>query len=226
MEQVKSNFEIARGIVRRYMANFTDTVTPPKLVKGGFFAMIASDTGEVWLGEAQSFAATITRFRATSGKQIADCMAQAKLRGAKLELWFLTQPSRFSAQELENELYECDLLAGRKRPNREGAGELLVVRHRRSLNYFVVSNRQESTHESVLSRFLYRLNQTGANDVYNKRLSDFITENVEDVLNQRGFDITFVAHFVDNEDLWLKRQVYIDECQSGECLNHRNVDLV
>jgi hypothetical protein len=225
MEQVKSNFEIARSIVRRYMANFTDTVTPPKAVKGGFFAMIASDTGEVWLGEAQSFAATITRFRATSGKQIADCMAQAKLRGAKLELWCLTQPTRFSAQELENELYEADLLAGRKRPNREGAGKLLVVRHRRSLNYFVVSNRQDIAPESVLNSFLYRLGTTGG-DTYNKRLADFITEYAEDVLTQRGFDITFIAHFVDNEDLWLKRQLYIDECKSGECLNHKNVDLV
>ncbi|MNT03521.1 hypothetical protein D3C72_1380630 [compost metagenome] len=225
MEQVKSNFEIARGIVRRYMANFTDSTTPPKTVKGGFFAMIASDTGEVWLGEAQSFQATITRFRGTTGEQIADCMAQAKLRGAKLELWLLTQPTRFSAQELENELYECDLLAGRKRPNREGAGKLFVIRHRVSLNYFVVNSRQELAQESILNNFLYRLSTTGA-DVHNKRLADFITEYAADVLAQRGFDITYIADFVDNDDLWLKRQCYVDDCQSGDCLNYRNVELV
>lgn len=224
MDQVKSNFEIARGIVRRYMANFTDSTTPPKSVKGGFFAMIASDTGEVWLGEAQSFSATITRFRGTSGKYMADCMQQARMRGAKLELWLLTQPTRFSAQELENELYECDLLAGRKRPNREGAGKLLVIRHRTSLNYFVVASRQDLAQESILNNFLYRLATTGA-DVHNKRLADFITVHAGDVLTQRGFDITFISDFVDNEDLWLKRQVYIDECVSGECLNHRNVEV-
>ncbi|MNV56370.1 hypothetical protein D3C71_1486500 [compost metagenome] len=89
----------------------------------------------------------------------------------------------------------------------------------------MVNSRQELAQESILNNFLYRLSTTGA-DVHNKRLADFITEYAADVLAQRGFDITYIADFVDNDDLWLKRQCYVDDCQSGDCLNYRNVELV
>lgn len=222
MTDVKNNFEIARSIVRRYMANYTLTRTAPKGVKGGFFAMIASDTGEVWLNEATSYSSTITRFHAAAPKGIAKCMSDARARGAKVELWLLTRPDVYSAQQLENELFEADLLADRKRPAREGPGEMFVIRHRITNDYFVVSNRSEPEPTTIMSKFLYRLQKDDKGR--NQKLFDFITNNAGDVLKQVNFDITFIDKFVDNDDLWLKRQIFIDDQTRGTCLNLNSVE--
>ncbi len=219
----KSNFELARSIIRRYMADFTHSTTPPKLVKGGFYAMIASDTGEVWLGEATSFAATLKRHHGKNNMQLADCMKKARERGATIELWLLTQPKRFSAAMLEGELIDALLIAERKAPNRDGPGDLYVIRHRTSLNYFVLSSRSETSMEVNLTRFMHRLRIMGTNGD-NKKLSEFVNNYAGDILNCLHFDITPLGKFVDKDDLWLKRQLYINECTSGECLNHREVE--
>lgn len=219
----KTNFELARSIIRRYMADFTNSTTAPKSVKGGFYAMIASDTGEVWLGEATSFAATLTRHHGKNTRQLADCIRKARERGASIELWLLTQPARFSAAMLEGELIDALLIADRKSPTREGPGEMYVIRHRTTLNYFVVANRSDTSMDVNLTRFIHRLRTLGTK-VDNKKLSDFVQQNANDILNCLNFDINLLGKFKDNDDLWLQRQIYIDGCQHGECLNHRDVE--
>uniref|UniRef100_A0AB39CCP5 Uncharacterized protein n=1 Tax=Pseudomonas phage RVTF4 TaxID=3236931 RepID=A0AB39CCP5_9VIRU len=219
--QVKTNYEIARGIVRRYMAEYTGQQTPPKSIKGGFFAIIMKDTGEVWLSESTSFATTLTRFRAKSQSH-ANCVMEALKRGSELELWLLTQPARFSAQALENELYEADLLAMRKKPVKDGEGDLYVIRHRITQDYFVVTNRQAIAESTILSNFLTRLVNMGGNS-RNKLLHDFVTDQADDILAQRNFDITHIAKFLNKEDEWLERQVYIDRA-IGRNLNFLSVD--
>lgn len=223
MNNVKTNYEIARGICKRYMANYTETTTPPKNIKGGFFAMINTDTGDVWFNECTSFASTINRFRSGASKCIASVLAEARAKGTKLELWLFTRPDAFSPQQCENELYEADLLLDRKKPRNDGPGEMLVIRHRVTHNYFVVVNRSEPNHSTILAKFLYRLQRAGT-DGRNQKLSDFVTEYADDILKQMNFDIRMVCNVADNEDLWLHRQVFIDEQQYGECLNFQNVD--
>jgi len=219
--QVKTNYELSRSIVRRYMAEYTNQQTPPKGVKGGFFAVIMKDTGEVWLSECTSFSSTLVRHR-TKGACHASCVMDALARGSEIELWLLTQPARFSAQALENELYEANLLAMRKKPNKDGEGDLYVIRHRISLDYFVVTNRQAISDATVLSNFLVRLAKLGG-DGRNKALCDFVTEQAEDILKQRNFDITHITKFLNREDEWLNRQVYIDRAV-GRNLNFLSVD--
>jgi hypothetical protein len=223
MSQVKSNRDISRGILRRYMADYTKQRTAPKSVKGGFFAVLISDTGEVWLGESKNFAGVITSFHSKT-QTTADVVKKAKQRGAELELWFLTQPERFSAQELENELYEANLLASRKQIDKTGAGSLYVVRHRATHAYFVVTNRQENTLPStLLSSFYIRLmNMAGGSR--NEKLCDFVTDQASDILNQRGFDITFIGTFKDRDEEYAKRQEYIDSSKYGVNLNFKAVD--
>jgi hypothetical protein len=223
VSQAKSNRDISRGILRRYMADFTKQRTAPKSCKGGFFAILIGDTGEVWLGETKNFAGVITAFHSKT-QATADVVKKAKARGAELELWFLTQPVRFSAQELENELYEANLLASRKQIDKTGAGSLYVVRHRATHAYFVVTNRQSDTAMStILSSFYVRLvNMAGGSR--NAKLCDFVTDQASDILNQRGFDISFITTFKDRDEEWEKRQAYIDANVYGVNLNFKAVD--
>lgn len=219
--QVKTNYELARSILRRYMADYTNCRTAPKAVKGGFYAILMKDTGEVWLSECQTFSGTITRFGNRNASH-ADCVMQALKRGTELELWLLTQPARFSAQALENELYEADLLAMRKKPVKDGEGDLYVIRHRVTQEYFVLTNRQEIAESTILSNFLTRLlNISG--EARNKVLAQFVTDKADDILKQMNFDITHIDKFTDREDEWLKRQVFIDGSR-GTNLNLLSVD--
>lgn len=219
--QVKTNYDIARGIVRRYMADYTGQRTAPKSIKGGFFAVIIKDTGDVWLSETQSFQGTMTRVGNKKSSQ-ATVIKDAIKRGSDIELWLLTQPARFSAQALENELYEANLLAARKKPVLDGEGKLYCVRHRTSNAYFVVSCRQDIAESTILNGHLMRLANMGTS-VRNAALSQFVQDYAEDILRQMNFDIIEVDRFDNREDEWLKRQCYIDSAP-GENLNFLSVD--
>ena len=225
--QIKSNYELARSIVRRYMAEFTNQSTPPKTIKAGFFAIIMKDTGDVWLNECTSFASTLQRFKNKGGfhnrgAQHATCVKEAIQRGSEIELWFLTQPARFSAQQLENELYEANMLAERKKPIREGAGDMYSIRHRTTGAYFVLVDRRGTAESTLLGNWLARA-VSMETDARNKVLSQFIHDQAEDILKQVNFDITHIAKFDDREDEWLKRQCYIDEAP-GMNMNLNSVD--
>lgn len=218
---MKTRYTESRAIVRKYMADYTNQSSAPSGIKGGFFAIIIKDTGEVWLGETKSFTSIITRFNSKAPS--ADCVHEAVKRGAELDLYLLTKPERFSAQQLENELWEADLLAGRKVRNMQGPGKLYVVRHNSSMDYFVLANRKGCAPSTILSNFLTRLNnQSGG--TRNKQLDEFITMQADDIIRGTGFSITHVDDFKTRDDESLKRQVYIDSCKFGRSLNYMFVE--
>lgn len=222
MYQEMTNAHVAmRKLLIRYMADYTNSTSAPRDVKSGFFAIHMTDTNQVWLGETQSFADVLRRFKAKG--TFADCVEQARKRGAHLELWFLTQPHRFSAQKLEDELWRMDCLADRKERDLSGPGMLYVIRHDVSHDYFVVADRTGAAQTTLVSNFLARLNNMRGQN-RNQLLDQFINEQASDIMRGRGFTISPIEKFDDKEDEWLKRQCYIDECQFGRNLNWHNVE--
>lgn len=212
-------YKAARKICRKYMAEVTHQKSVPGKNKGGFFAILMCDTGEVWLGETCNF----KQILATYSSNGATCVREAVQRGARLELYFLTKPEMFSAQALEDELFTADLLAFRKTHNFTGAGNLYVIRHDRTYDYFVVSDRQGLTESTLLTNFYTRLNNQSTSS-RNVALSEFITTQANDIIKQIGFSITHLDKFTCREDEWLKRQVYIDDSKFGRSLNWMSVE--
>lgn len=212
---------MTRSILRRYMADYTTSTSAPAKLKGGFYAVLMKDTGEVWLGETSNFAMTLGRVR--SKANIAHCVDEAIKRGSELEIWLLTQPQRFSAQQLENELYEANLLSFRKVRDVTGPGKLYCIRHDYSHDYFVTAERKNRTPQAILSAW-YRGAMKMKASGRNQAMSDFISKNAGDILNERGFSITFIDKFDNRDDEWLKRQCYIDDCKYGNNLNFVAVD--
>jgi hypothetical protein len=203
------------------MADYTESTSAPTACTHGFYAIHIVDIGKVWLSETNSFKSTLSRFRSNSSN--AQCVKDAFARGAKIELWFLTQPKRFSAQKLEDELWQLDLLAERKARVMEGPGMLYCIRHRVTHDYFVVTDRLGTAPTTILCNFLTRLKLMGGN-ARNKALADFITSQTEDIIKEMNFDIHVIDKFADNDDKWLRRQVYIDDCKLGRNLNLNSVD--
>lgn len=217
----KTRYTEARRICRKYMAEVTKQSSVPGKNKGGFFAILMCDTGEVWLGETRNFKQVLSTYR--NGTNNADCVKAAIKRGADLELYFLTKPEIFSAQALEDELFSVDLLAFRKIRNLTGPGNLYVIRHDLTMDYFVISDRQGLAESTLLSNFYGRLiNQAG--NSRNTAMNDFITAQANDIIKQVGFTITHLDKFVCREDEWLKRQVYIDDAKFGRSLNWMSVE--
>lgn len=222
MKTQLTNEHIAiRKILIRYMADYTSNRSAPSSINEGFYAIHMTDTNMVWLGYTNSFKSTLSRFH--SGGKFADCVERAKERGAKLEIWLLTQPKRFSAQLLEDELIKIDRYADRKERDLTGPGTLYCVRHDTSHDYFVLTDRTDAPPTTLMSTFLIRLNSMKGN-TRNQALDKFINEQAGDIIKGRGFSITEIDSFEDNDDAWLKRQVYIDECQWGRNLNLHHVE--
>jgi hypothetical protein len=202
------------------MAEVTNQTSVPGKNKGGFFAILMCDTGEVWLSETRNFKQVLSTY-ATSNN--AECVKAAVKRGARLELYFLTKPEIFSAQILEDELYTADLLAFRKTRNLTGPGNLYVIRHDSTMDYFVIADRQGLPTHTLLSNFYGRLlNQSTC--TRNTVMNEFITAQANDIIKQVGFTITHLDKFDNREDEWLKRQVYIDEAKYGRSLNWQSVE--
>lgn len=217
----KSRYSESRRICRKYMADYTGQTSAPTKVKGGFYGILIKDTGEVWLGETKNFSSLLTRIR--SKGSIADCVTSARARGSELEVYLLTRPEMFSAQALEDELWQNDLLAFRKTRNLQGPGQLYVIRHDKTHDYFVVADRSGTPPSSILSNFYGRMQSMGKT-TRNQQLANFVTNQAEDILRQVGFSITHLDKFNDREDEWLKRQVYIEQCQFGNNLNWMSVE--
>lgn len=216
----KTRYTEARRICRKYMAEVTNQKSVPGKNKGGFFAILMCDTGEVWLSETRNFKQILAAYLTSNS---AECVKAAIARGARLELYFLTKPEIFSAQALEDELFTADLLAFRKTRNLTGPGNLYVIRHDRTHDYFVVSDRQGLVASTILNNFYGRLlgqSHSSRNIVMN----EFITAQADDIIKQVGFTISHLDKFSDREEEWLKRQVYIDECQFGRSLNWMSVE--
>ncbi len=216
-----TRYSEARRIVRSYMADYTGQSSAPQRVKGGFYAILMKDTGEVWLSETASYKRILSGYRSACSN--ADCVKSAIARGSELELYLLTRPELFSAQQLEDELWRNDLLAFRKTRNLQGPGKLYVIRHDITSDYFVVSDRKNSVESTILSNFYGRMQRMGT-DTRNVQLQEFVTAQADDILKGVGFTIAEICEYDDREDEWLKRQVYIDENKYGNNLNWQSVD--
>lgn len=191
-----TGYPLARSILRRYMADYTNTNTLPS-TKGGFYALVVRNTGKVYLGETSSFSTLINRnIKNTSGVGFSRIFRDNLPAGSKYDLWLLTQPNRFSAQALEDELFKVDLLLDKEdvssATNHEGI--LYVIRHHITNNYFLTYDTISSPASGILTRYL--------NDISKKKLkrnkttlNNFITEYAGDILNQRGFGITEIKSF-------------------------------
>ncbi|ABY63245.1 hypothetical protein ST201phi2-1p421 [Pseudomonas phage 201phi2-1] len=210
-----------RKLLMRYMAEYTNNSSAPANIRGGFFAIHITDTNMVWVNETGSFASTLQRWK--NKGTFADCVGQAIKRGAKLELWFLTQPQRFCVNELKEELSELNKIAERKERVMSGPGKLYSIRHAGSMDFFLLADRINTAPTSLLSNFVTRL-QTMRGDNRNQLLDQFVSEQTSDIIKGTGFDITHIDDFDSCEDLWLKRQVYIDDNKFGRNLNWHNVD--
>lgn len=216
----KTRYTEARRICRKYMAEVTNQTSVPGKNKGGFFAILMCDTGEVWLSETCNFKQILITYTTNNN---AECVKAAIKRGARLELYFLTKPELFSAQALEDELYTSDLLAFRKTRDLTGPGNLYVIRHDTSMDYFVIADRQGLAMTTLLSNFYGRLLNQSAN-TRNTVMNSFITAQANDIIKQVGFTITHLAKFNCREDEWLKRQTYIDSAKFGRSLNWMSVE--
>lgn len=219
--QANTRYPEARKILRSYMADVTGQSSVPGKNKGGFFAILMCDTGQVWLGETNNFKQTMNTYRNQTNN--ADCVKQAIKRGARLELFLLTRPELFSAQQLESDLFDAGLIAFRKMRDLTSPGNLYVIRHDFTMDYFVIADRQGLAESTLLSNFLTRLiNQRGS--TRNVALNDFINAQADNIIKGIGFTLTHLDKFDTREDEWLKRQVYIDGCKYGKNLNWQAVE--
>ena len=216
-----STYSITRSILLRYMANYTTQNSAPKLIKGGHGCFVVKDTGEVWFTHTRSFSSTLARFHARAS--MPDCIKKAMDNGSEIELWLLTQPDRRCAVKLEAELDAMNLLLLRKPPVKEGPGHLYVVRHDTTQDYFVLASRRTDVPmETLLGAHIHRLSDSSSSQ--NKELGQFITDNAQDIMNRRGFTITPIGKFKDSDDLWLQRNLFIEDCKYGKCLNLKGVE--
>lgn len=218
-----SRYNESRRICRSYMAEFTNQSSPPTSCKAGFYAILMVDTGMVWMDETSSFKTLLTRVR--SKNPIAGAVDAARERGSALEVYLLTKPHIFSAQKMEDELWQNDLLAFRKTRDLQAPGKLYVVRHDRTHDYFIVSDRNDCPPSTIKNSFLSRLQRESANSK-NRLLAEFITNQADDILRHGGFSIHLIGAFKDREDEAVNRQKYINQCTYGRNLNWQSVENI
>lgn len=209
-----------RKILMSCMADYSNNHGMPK-AKKGYYAFHITDINKIWYAATDSLSSVVTRFR--NRQNTAQAVKDAWARGAKVDLWLLTQPERFDGEAFRETLSELDLLADRKPYTTEGPGTLYVIQHRLTHDYFVLADRVGTNKSTLLCQWLLRL-QITSGDSRNEALAQFVTEQAEDILKGMNFEIIEIGQFENNEDLWLKRQVYIDDRKVGRNLNKKNVD--
>lgn len=210
-----------RSLLLTHMADYTNNGSAPRNITGGYYALHITDIGKIWYAKTSSFSSTIQRYKNRAA--MATCVMDAFARGAKVELWLLTQPERFDGERFHAVLDAARLLADRKPRTMEGPGRLYCVQHRVTHDYFVVSDRTGVAESTLLSGFLTRLQLIDAAS-RNKALGEFVTTNAEDIIKGMNFEIIEIDRFDDNEDKWLRRQCYIDSRKHGNNLNLNSVE--
>lgn len=215
------NYTTVRSILRRYMADYSNSDSAPTGIKSGFFAVHMHESNKVWLGETDSFKTVLTNIR--NKAKMAHCINEAKKRGEKLSIWFLTKPAQFSAQQLEDELFKLDVLSYRKERICDGPGKIYCIRHSLSNDYFIAADRINLEPSTILGQYLSRLNRSSALK-RNELLNKFINDNVSDILKGTGFTITLIDKFNDRDDERVKRNIYITQSKFGKNLNLLEID--
>lgn len=215
-------YENTRSLLIRYMADFSNTSSPPK-TKKGWYALVTRDTGDVWLAESKTFDAVLQRYRSGSIENMPIAICDAIQAGQKLDLWFCTKPE-IDIEPLRIELEQRDQLLCRTSPRRRNKGKVFVIRHSRTNDYFLTKSRQEKVNEfDVLSKFLYHISNLSMSmhHLTNKPLQDFVTENSDDILKGRNFTISEVGDFNNVEEAVDMMANFSIDSVIGRCLNHR-----
>ncbi|AEH03773.1 hypothetical protein AVT69_gp348 [Pseudomonas phage PhiPA3] len=212
-------FEMTSYVLRRYMADYTNTQTAPK-GKSITFAAVTSITGEVWLGESKDPQAVFNRFK--SGKNLPKNLQDLVDDGQKLHIYATAR--EIDVDSLRRELEDMDVLLARTAPNRRGdvCGYVYVCRHRRTGNYFLKKARGATPNpELVLSMFLGYLNNTKQTYMAhsNKLLHSFVTQNAADCLNKQNFTVDVVAKFNNVDHAIEIMNEFMINSIMGVCLN-------
>jgi hypothetical protein len=218
---MNNSYDMSRGILRRYMADYTTTATPPKAI-GGWYGLVDHLSGKVWLAETKAYKTLIQRFRQGSSQNYPSVLKGAVENKTGLSLYLLTQPDRFDINQCTTELAELDLLFERKPVDRSGGGVLYVIRHNPTNNFFIAKNRMSHLTEfDVLRKFLYRLIHLPRTEVgvANKPLHDFIDQHSQDILIARGFSIAPIGKFCNRDDSIVQANKYLIDNRFGMCLN-------
>ncbi len=213
-------YENTHRLIMKYMADFTNTSTPPK-VKKGWYALVTRDTGDVWLAESPSFSAVMQRFRSGSMANMPVAIDEAVKAGQKLDLWFCTKPE-INVEQLREELDQRDQLLQRTAPRKSSNGRVFVIRHDKSADYFLTKTRNNNTTEyEVLTKFMYYIGKIEHSHHFrsNKLLQSFVTEQAEDILKCRGFTITEVAEFKSIDEAIEIMENFTIDSPMGRCLN-------
>ncbi len=211
-----------RKTLMRFMADYTNSGSIGKGVKGGWFAIHIKDINTVYLGETKSFKEMKARLYKGNGSDtnaIATCLKDAIHRGAELGVWLLTQPERFDIEKLKEQLIEMDVLEGRKKRVFTGGGKLYSIRHSATNDYFIVVDRANYAPGGLLGNFLIRLNSLG-NTGYNTLLKEFVTEQANDIIKGIGFTITEIGSFEDEETRQKLQADFIQQNKFGRNMNY------
>lgn len=214
-----SRYNHAKAILRSSMMQITQDIAPGK-VKGGTYALLLG-SGLVWYSQTISFNGMLRQLRGK--KNGPECIQQAWDRGERVEVFLLTKPELFCAEEIREKLEAADVMAARKERDLTGPGKLYAIRHHTTHDYFIIEDRTSSVGSTLLSNFLGRLKAMSGRS-RNKLLNNFINGQAADILSARNFSIMEIDQFSNPEDAWLKRQVYIDDCKFGTNLNWNLVD--
>lgn len=203
--------------LRQYMADYTNTDSAPKSVKGGWYAVVTKETGKVWLGETKNFTSTLARFKTTGSVLPKELKA---LESEGLGIFLSTKD--IDVEQLRFTLEESNSLLYRGTRTNAGSGKLYVISHKSGHYYLTKARTSDDEEHRILTRFINRvldLKQSHSHHT-NAKLQQFVTDNAGDLLRETGFEIREVSSFKDSEEaIEQMNQYYIDQGHLI-CLNH------
>lgn len=216
------SYQNTRALLIRYMADYTNTQSPPKVAKKGWYALVTRDTGEVWLAETKSYASLIHRYHHGTDKMLPGEVKKAKEAGQVIEL-FLATKEGVDIDGLRAELESRDQLLDRAEKDLTSDGYIYVIRHDISMDYYLMRCRNKAFSEfDMLTRFynhVQNMAQT-AHVLCNVKLQEFVTKNAKDILNRSGFTSVRLDHFKNTDEAIAFSNQYVANCTKGTCLNN------
>lgn len=208
-------YATTRRELTRFMADYTNTQSAPKSVKGGWYAVVTKETGMVWLAESKNFAATLVRYRTTG---IAPKEIEAR-RHEGLAIFLATKP--IDIDELYYNLDEAGVLLERGVRQSAGAGKLYVISHSSGYYYLSKARRDDTVERDVVNRFVRRIlaMRHSVHHASNPTLQNFVSECAGDLLRETGFACRCLGKFESNEQaIEMMNAYYIDQSHL-KCLN-------
>lgn len=208
-------YAAARRELIPFMADYTNTQSAPKSVKGGWYAVVTKETGKVWLASTRNFQSMLSRFR---GGMVPKEVEDRRHEG--LAIFIATK--EINIDELYYNLDEANCLLERSARTSDGKGSLFVITHKSGYYYLTKARGTHTDEVSVLTRFVKRIvnmSQTHHHST-NQQLQNFVSDNAGDLLRETGFEVREVGKFSNSEEaVEMMHQYYIDQSHL-KCLNH------